>query len=53
MIDALHLFWIIPLSASIGWAVACIMMAAKKESQHSEDCGPKYCDDPDRYRDTV
>lgn len=30
MINALHLIWVIPLSASIGWALACIMMAAKK-----------------------
>lgn len=30
MMNALHLIWIVPLSASIGWAMACIMMAAKK-----------------------
>lgn len=30
MINALLLIWIIPLSASIGWAMACFMMAAKK-----------------------
>ena len=30
MMNILHLIWVIPLSASIGWALACFMMAAKK-----------------------
>ena len=30
MINALHLIWIIPLSATIGYALACLMMAAGK-----------------------
>lgn len=30
MMNTLHLIWVIPLSASIGWALACVMMAAKK-----------------------
>lgn len=30
MINVLHLLWIVPLSASIDRALACIMMAAKK-----------------------
>lgn len=30
MINALHLIWIIPLSATIGYALACLMMAASK-----------------------
>lgn len=30
MINALHLIWIIPLSAWVGYAVACLMWAAKK-----------------------
>ncbi len=30
MMNALHLIWVIPLSASIGWALACVMMAAKE-----------------------
>lgn len=28
MIHALHLLWIVPLSAGIGYALACLMQAA-------------------------
>lgn len=30
MIDALHLIWIIPLSAMTGYVIACLMWAAGK-----------------------
>jgi hypothetical protein len=30
MINALHLIWIIPLSAMTGYCIACMMWAASK-----------------------
>lgn len=33
MMNALHLIWIIPLAASFGYAVAALMMAAKRADE--------------------
>ncbi len=35
MISALHLLWIIPLAAIIGYATAAVLMAAKDNNERS------------------
>ena len=36
MIHALHLIWIIPLSAWVGYAIACVMWESKKGDEHRD-----------------
>lgn len=33
MINALHLLWIVPLSALIGFSACCLFVASKDESE--------------------
>ena len=33
MINALHLIWIVPLSAMFGYCIAAIMVAAKRANE--------------------
>ena len=41
MINALHLLWIIPLSAMLGYAVACLMILAKKYDEEIKQLDPE------------
>lgn len=52
MIHALHLIWIIPLSVSFGYAIAALLMAAKRgdtTAPEEEEYERIYIEDEHQY----